>query len=81
MSWAKGTTGTIAAGPGIVDTLMGDESNDRYSARCYRVVETTSGPEASYWVKLDEAQFDGDGDGPYTSAEFLSRYLEAVNQA
>lgn len=77
--WAQGATGTVAPAPEFIDTVMGAPKNERYAQRAFRTVETTSGPEAMYWVALDEAQLDAEGDGPYAAGEFLDRYLEAVN--
>ena len=45
----------------------------------YTVVQTTSGPERSYWVKFDEPQYDVDGDGPYGTSQVLSRYLQVLS--
>jgi hypothetical protein len=49
-----------------------------YDGSAFSWVETMNGPEIQYWVAFDEPQFDGDGDGPYTAAEVLARYVEPL---
>jgi hypothetical protein len=39
------------------------------------MVESATGPVATYWVEFDEPQRDVDGDGPYVSSQILERYL------
>ena len=38
-------------------------------------VETLQGEDCFYWVRFDAPAQDIDGDGPYKSAQILSRYL------
>lgn len=73
-------TGTVASGPAFIDALAGEASNERYTGRHYRMVPTVTGLEAMYWIELDEERLDADGDGPYAQGEFLSSFLEAVEQ-
>lgn len=40
-------------------------------------VETRQGEDYFYWVVFDEPQHDLSDDGPYESAQILSRYLTA----
>lgn len=42
----------------------------------YREFVTATGTHLMYWIVFDSPQFDGDGDGPYESAEVNSKYLE-----
>ena len=39
-------------------------------------ITTLQGEDYHYWVRFDPPARDGDGDGPYKSAQILSRYLE-----
>lgn len=41
-------------------------------------VDTVSGPMLTYWVTFDEPQRDADGDGPYSSSQILSKYLQII---
>ena len=41
----------------------------------FEIVQTTAGPTRTYWVTFDEPQHDVDGNGPYTRAQVLERYL------
>lgn len=67
--WANGATGTIAVPPATVRALA-----DGWTGHV-RIVLTTSGPQAYYWVQLDEARRDGDGDGRYGEAEIAGAAL------
>jgi hypothetical protein len=42
------------------------------------MVPTTSGIRPYYWVALDEARRDGDGDGPYREAEISGDALRPL---
>ena len=70
--WANGATGTVATPPdGIVSLSDGWSGN-------VRLVETGRGLEPYYWVVLDEARLDGDGDGPYRGAELAAKWLHPL---
>jgi len=43
-----------------------------------RWVPTVVGVRAHYWVVLDEARLDGDGDGPYREAEIAEAALHPL---
>jgi hypothetical protein len=43
-----------------------------------RWVPTVVGVRAHYWVVLDEARLDGDGDGPYREAEIAEVALHPL---
>src|SRR5215210_153237 len=57
--WAHGVSGTIAQPPAAILSLA-----DGWHGYV-RTVPTTDGPRRFYWVVLDEARHDADGDGPY----------------
>ncbi len=65
--WANGALGTV------VRHLSPEDPS-----RIFRMVPTVRGPEPYYWVELDEPRIDGDGDGPYESAEFAASWLESI---
>jgi hypothetical protein len=62
--WPTEPTGTV-----VYDSADG----------AFSIVMTRDGPELQYWVSFDEPQCDADGDGPYVSAQVLSRYLELLS--
>jgi hypothetical protein len=70
--WANGATGTVAEPPSTVRSVAGDWSGD------VRLVKTVRGVEPYYWVVLDEARLDGDGDGPYGQAELAETWLHPL---
>ena len=70
--WAKHAVGTIAEPPRAVRELTGDWRG------CVRMVKTLQGNIPYYWVNFEEAQIDGDGDGPYAGGEIDSNYLSHV---
>lgn len=45
-----------------------------------RVVNTLQGSEFTYYVKFSEEAFDGEEEGPFTSAMIGSRCLEASDE-
>ena len=73
--WAHGVTGTIAQPPAPVVSLAEGWRGH------VRAVSTTDGPRPFYWVVLDEARRDGDGDGPYQQAEIAERSLQPLGTA
>ena len=73
--WANGATGTVAKPPSAVISLAGDWSGN------VRMVKTIRGVEPYYWVVLDEARLDGDGDGPYGGAELAATWLHPLSGA
>jgi hypothetical protein len=73
--WAHGVSGTIAPPrDGITELADGWRGH-------VRMVATTRGDQPYYWVKLDEARRDGDGDGPYQEAEIAGSYLQPLGEA
>ncbi|MDB4906233.1 MAG: hypothetical protein JWO05_1017 [Gemmatimonadetes bacterium] len=70
--WANGAQGTISAPPGAVIDLAGGWTGH------VRMVNTVAGLQPYYWVVLDEARIDGDGDGPYHEAEIAEAALRAI---
>lgn len=70
--WASDTTGIISVKPYQFED---DDWIDNY----YRLVTTRKGKVISYWVKLDFAQLDADGDGPYQEGEFHSPALILID--
>ena len=70
--WANGATGTIDVPPSAVLALA-----DGWSGHV-RMVSTTRGRQPYYWVLLDEARRDGDGDGPYAEAEIAGGSLSVL---
>ena len=70
--WADGAVGTIANPPSMVAQLAGDWHGH------VRMVETTTGLRPFYWVVLDEARTDADGDGPYHEAEIAEASLRPL---
>ena len=70
--WANGVTGTVAQPPAPVVSLAEGWRGH------VRTVATTDGPRPFYWVVLDEARRDADGDGPYREAEIAERSLQPL---
>jgi hypothetical protein len=70
--WANGATGVVTAPPQAVKSLA-----DGWSG-IVRSVRTVRGVEPYYWVVLDEARLDGDGDGPYGEAELAAAWLRPL---
>jgi hypothetical protein len=70
--WANGATGTVAPPPVAIVSLA-----DGWHGHV-RTVQTTDGPRPFYWVALDEARRDADGDGPYHEAEIAERSLRSL---
>ena len=70
--WADGAIGTIAEPPSAVLELAGDWR------RHVRLVATTTGVTPFYWVVLDDARTDADGDGPYHEAEIAEAALQRL---
>ena len=70
--WADGIVGTISEPPNAVAELAGDWHGH------VRMVATTTGVRPFYWVVLDEARTDADGDGPYQQAEIAEASLHPV---
>ena len=70
--WAHGVSGTIAQPPSAILSLA-----DGWHGYV-RTVPTTDGPRPFYWVVLDEARRDADGDGPYHEAEIAERSLRSL---
>ena len=73
--WAHGASGTISPPPDAITQLA-----DGWRGHV-RMVSTTTGERPFYWVKLDEARRDGDGDGPYQEAEIAETYLQPLSSA
>ena len=44
-----------------------------------RIVKGRKGPIEFYWIKFDEPQIDGDGDGPYPEGEIESAYINLID--
>jgi len=65
--WANEATGTVATHP------------SRSGDAIVRMVKTVSGYEPHYWVVLDEARRDADGDGPYSAVELPAAWLYPVS--
>lgn len=61
--WPAEPTGQITASP---------------AGEPFAVVETRQGPERMWWITFDEPQRDTDGDGPYSTAQVLERYLRSA---
>jgi hypothetical protein len=72
--WAHGVSGTIPLPEAITQLAEGWRGH-------VRMVSTTTGERPFYWVKLDEARRDGDGDGPYQEAEIAETYLQSLSSA
>jgi hypothetical protein len=70
--WANGATGTIAVPPESLRALSGGWVNH------IRHVATMSGIQPYYWLQLDEARLDGDGDGPYREAEIAGASIHPL---
>lgn len=47
-------------------------------AGCHRFVQGRNGLVEFVWVKFDESQYDGDGDGPYREGEVETAYLTLI---
>jgi len=62
--WAKGATGTISEPPGAVVAISGP-----WDGNLTRQEESRLGAKTVYWVWFDEAQFDADGEGPYSGGQ------------
>ena len=73
--WAHGISGTVVSPPDAITKLA-----DGWRGHV-RIVETTSGKRPFYWVTLDEARRDADGDGPYQQAEIAEASLQPLSSA
>jgi hypothetical protein len=72
--WAKNATGTVQIHPLRLKDIYSSPS------KIFREVPSLHGIVKCYWVEFDIPQRDSDGDGPYSSAEIESEYLEIVNK-
>ena len=70
--WANGALGTVSSPPPEFVALA-----DGWRGHV-RWVPTTRGVRPYYWVSLDEARLDGDGDGPYLEAEIAEAALHPL---
>jgi hypothetical protein len=73
--WAHGMSGTVVSPSHAIAQLA-----DGWCGYV-RLVETTSGKRPFYWVTLDEARREADGDGPYQQAEIAETYLQPLSAA
>ena len=73
--WANGATGTVSDPPSAVASLA-----DGWAGPV-RTVSTTHGSQSFYWIVLDEARVDADGDGPYRQAEIAARCLQLLSRS
>jgi len=60
--WAKGATGAILMHPA--------------NGTLTRKVKARIGEIVFVWIRFDNAQLDGEGDGPYTEAEIDLAFVE-----
>lgn len=65
--WANGATGTVSVHP-VVNEVVD-------------FVKSLRGPQAFYWVALDEPRMDGDGDGPYGECSVICHALWPLETA
>ena len=73
--WPAEPLATVVAWP----AMLGDIDPTIQGGELYRLVDHRSGPERHYFVEFDEPQLDGDGDGPYVSAEVWEGYVELLD--
>ena len=62
--WARGATGRISEPPEAVLAISGP-----WDGNLTRQEKSALGTHTVYWVWFDEAQFDADGDGPYSGGQ------------
>jgi hypothetical protein len=62
--WARGAVGTISEPPEPVVAISGP-----WDGNLTRQEQSSLGTHTVYWVWFDEAQFDAEGDGPYSGGQ------------
>jgi hypothetical protein len=68
--WAKGAIGTVAEPPSAVVAISGP-----WDDNLKRQETSALGVNTVYWVWFDEAQFDADGEGPYSGGQIWENAL------
>lgn len=73
-NWPEDCVGVIATPPALVQEI----ADEHPWAGHVRTVPGRAGMISFVWVTFDEAQRDGDGDGPYRGGEVELSYVTRV---